>query len=200
MKQVLGRAGEAHAVGPVTSCRIASLQAWRKRWFVLRRGRMSGSPDVLEYYRTKHSSKPIRVIDLSECAVCKHVGPGFVRKEFQNNFVFIVKTALRTFYLVAKTEVEMLVWVYSISQVCNFGQLEDGAGESRAGVPVSRGRPGACDAPWSTSAGKHITMSSPPPPGYSDGLLDIRIVPTKYGSRSCFLSPGSRFQAPVCTH
>lgn len=126
-------------MGPVTACRIASLQAWRKRWFVLRRGRMSGSPDVLEYYRTKHSSKPIRVIDLSECAVCQHVGPGFVRKEFQNNFVFIVKTTSRTFYLVAKTEVEMLVWVYSISQVCNFGQLEDGAGESRAGVPVCQG-------------------------------------------------------------
>lgn len=100
---------------------------------------MSGNPDVLEYYRSKHSSKPIRVIDLSECAVWKHVGPGFVRKEFQNNFVFIVKTTSRTFYLVAKTEVEMLVWVYSISQVCNLGQLEDGAGESRAWVPVRHG-------------------------------------------------------------
>ncbi|XP_054428206.1 GRB2-associated-binding protein 3 [Pteronotus mesoamericanus] len=98
--------------------------AWRKRWFVLRRGRMSGNPDVLEYYRNKHSSKPIRVIDLSECAVWKHAGPGFVRKEFQNNFVFIVKTTSRTFYLVAKTEEEMQVWVYSITQVCNFGPLE----------------------------------------------------------------------------
>ncbi|KAM6143755.1 GRB2-associated-binding protein 3 isoform 3-T3 [Erethizon dorsatum] len=104
--------------------------AWRKRWFVLRRGRMSGNPDVLEYYRNKHSSKPIRVIDLSECAVCKHVGPGFVRKEFQNNFVFIVKTTSRTFYLVAKTEEEMQVWVHSISQVCNLGHLEDGAADS----------------------------------------------------------------------
>nr|XP_025852093.1 GRB2-associated-binding protein 3 [Vulpes vulpes] len=113
--------------------------AWRKRWFVLRRGRMSGNPDVLEYYRNKHSSKPIRVIDLSECAVWKHVGPGFVRKEFQNNFVFIVKTTSRTFYLVAKTEVEMLVWVYSISQVCNLGHLEDGAGESRVGGSVRQG-------------------------------------------------------------
>ncbi|XP_053773587.1 GRB2-associated-binding protein 3 isoform X7 [Desmodus rotundus] len=104
--------------------------AWRKRWFVLRRGRMSGNPDVLEYYRNKHSSKPIRVIDLSECAVWKHSGPGFVRKEFQNNFVFIVKTTSRTFYLVAKTEEEMQVWVYSITQVCNFGQLEGGAADS----------------------------------------------------------------------
>ncbi|XP_069895555.1 GRB2-associated-binding protein 3 isoform X1 [Dipodomys merriami] len=104
--------------------------AWRKRWFVLRRGRMSGNPDVLEYYRTKHSSKPIRVIDLSECAVWKHAGPGFVRKEFQNNFVFIVKTTSRTFYLVAKTEEEMQVWVHSISQVCNLSHLEGSGADS----------------------------------------------------------------------
>ncbi|KAF6390019.1 GRB2 associated binding protein 3 [Rhinolophus ferrumequinum] len=113
--------------------------AWRKRWFVLRRGRLSGNPDVLEYYRNKHSSKPIRVIDLSECAVWKHAGPGFVRKEFQNNFVFIVKTTSRTFYLVAKTEEEMHVWVHSISQVCNLGNLEDGADsvESLSHTPSS---------------------------------------------------------------
>uniref|UniRef100_H0X2S2 GRB2 associated binding protein 3 n=1 Tax=Otolemur garnettii TaxID=30611 RepID=H0X2S2_OTOGA len=111
--------------------------AWRKRWFVLRRGRMSGNPDVLEYYRNKRSSKPIRVIDLSECAVWKHVGPGFVRKEFQNNFVFIVKTTSRTFYLVAKTEEEMHVWVHCISQICNLGHLEDGAASMRelASIP-----------------------------------------------------------------
>ncbi|XP_075814314.1 GRB2-associated-binding protein 3 isoform X2 [Microtus pennsylvanicus] len=113
--------------------------AWRKRWFVLRRGRMSGNPDVLEYYRNKHSSKPIRVIDLSECTVRKHAGPDFVRKEFQNNFVFIVKTTSRTFYLVAKTEEEMQVWVHSISQVCNLSHLEDGADsvESLSPMPSS---------------------------------------------------------------
>uniref|UniRef100_A0A8C3VKI3 GRB2 associated binding protein 3 n=1 Tax=Catagonus wagneri TaxID=51154 RepID=A0A8C3VKI3_9CETA len=109
--------------------------AWRKRWFVLRRGRLSGDPDVLEYYRSKHSSKPLRVIDLNECAVWKHAGPGFVRKEFQNHFVFIVKTTSRTFYLVAKTEEEMQVWVHSISQVCNLGHLEDRAGSVESPSP-----------------------------------------------------------------
>ncbi|XP_028922792.1 GRB2-associated-binding protein 3 isoform X1 [Ornithorhynchus anatinus] len=100
--------------------------AWRKRWFVLRRGRMSGNPDVLEYYRNNHSKKPIRVIDLNECQVQKHAGPSFIRKEFQKNFVFIVKTAYRTFYLVAKTEEEMQTWVRHISHICNFGHLDDG--------------------------------------------------------------------------
>ncbi|KGL72801.1 GRB2-associated-binding protein 3 [Tinamus guttatus] len=100
--------------------------AWRKRWFVLRRGRMSGNPDVLEYYRNNHSKKPIRIIDLNECEVLKHSGPNFIKKEFQNNFVFIVRTTYRTFYLVAKTEEEMQIWVHNISQICNFGHLEDG--------------------------------------------------------------------------
>ncbi|KAM9325291.1 GRB2-associated-binding protein 3 [Gastrophryne carolinensis] len=99
---------------------------WRKRWFVLRQGRMSGNPDVLEYYRNNHSKKPIRIIDLNECEVQKYIGVNLIKKEFQNSFVFIVKTALRTFYLVARTEKEMQSWMYNISQICNFGQLEDG--------------------------------------------------------------------------
>ena len=45
-----------------------------------------------------------------------------------NNFVFIVRTTYRTFYLVAKTEEEMQIWVRNISQICNFGHLEDGTG------------------------------------------------------------------------
>ncbi|XP_051823706.1 GRB2-associated-binding protein 3 isoform X1 [Antechinus flavipes] len=94
--------------------------AWRKRWFVLRHGRMSGNPDVLEYYRSDHSKKPIRVIDLSEGEVRKYAGPDFIRREFQNDFVFVVKTIYRTFYLVAKTEEEMHIWVHNISQICNF--------------------------------------------------------------------------------
>ncbi|CAH2315413.1 Hypothetical predicted protein [Pelobates cultripes] len=101
-------------------------QVWRKRWFVLRRGRMSGNPDVLEYYRNNHSKRPIRTIDLNECEVQKYIGVNIIKKEFQNSFVFIVKTNIRTFYLVARTEEEMQKWVYNISQICNFGQLEDG--------------------------------------------------------------------------
>ncbi|XP_055984821.1 GRB2-associated-binding protein 3 isoform X1 [Sorex fumeus] len=104
--------------------------AWRRRWFVLRRGRMSGDRDVLEYYRSQRATKPLRTIDLRDCAVCTHTGPGFVRKEFQNRFVFVVKTTARTFYLVAKTEEEMQVWVRSISQVCNLGHLQDGTAGS----------------------------------------------------------------------
>lgn len=99
---------------------------------------MSGNPDVLEYYRNNHSKKPIRIIDLNECEVLKHSGPNFIKKEFQNNFVFIVRTTYRTFYLVAKTEEEMQIWVHNISQICNFGHLEDGTGRIMLTLGVGR--------------------------------------------------------------
>lgn len=46
---------------------VLTPQAWKKRWFVLRSGRMTGDPDVLEYYKNDHAKKPIRVIDLNLC-------------------------------------------------------------------------------------------------------------------------------------
>ncbi|OCT67485.1 GRB2-associated-binding protein 3 isoform X2 [Xenopus laevis] len=87
---------------------------------------MSGNPDVLEYYRNKNSKKPIRVIDLNDCEVQKYIGVNLIKKEFENSFVFIVKTIQRIFYLVARTEEEMQSWVNNITQICNFGHLEDG--------------------------------------------------------------------------
>lgn len=44
-----------------------SLQAWKRRWFVLRSGRLSGEPDVLQYYKNQQSRRPIRTINLNLC-------------------------------------------------------------------------------------------------------------------------------------
>ncbi|XP_034538781.1 GRB2-associated-binding protein 3 [Notolabrus celidotus] len=99
--------------------------AWRKRWFVLRRGRMSGDPDVLEYYQSKNSKKPIRTIDLKECEVEMLNGQLRIKRDFHGKHLFVVKTSSRVFYLVAKTEEEMNGWISSISQICQFGNLED---------------------------------------------------------------------------
>ncbi|TNN68678.1 GRB2-associated-binding protein 2 [Liparis tanakae] len=99
-------------------------EAWKKRWFILRSGRMSGDPDVLEYYKNDHSKKPIRVIDL-HCCEQVDAGLTFKRKEFQDSFVFDIKTSDRTFYLVAETEEEMNKWVRSICQLCGFNQSDD---------------------------------------------------------------------------
>ncbi|XP_049897379.1 GRB2-associated-binding protein 3 isoform X1 [Epinephelus moara] len=108
--------------------------AWRKRWFVLRRGRMSGNPDVLEYYQSKNSKKPIRTIDLKECEVEMLNGQLRIKRDFHGKHLFVVKTSSRVFYLVAKTEEEMNSWISSISQICQFGSLED-AESSEEGFP-----------------------------------------------------------------
>ncbi|XP_041741832.1 GRB2-associated-binding protein 3 isoform X2 [Coregonus clupeaformis] len=106
--------------------------AWRRRWFVLRRGRMSGNADVLEYYRNTTSKKPIRTIDLRECEVQMQMEQRLVKREFQNQHIFVVKTSSRIFYLVAKTEEEMNSWVSQIREICHFGPLDDGT-ESEEG-------------------------------------------------------------------
>ncbi|XP_001337715.7 GRB2-associated-binding protein 3 isoform X1 [Danio rerio] len=97
--------------------------SWRKRWFVLRRGRMSGNPDVLEYYRSKSSRKPIRTIDLQECEVTIEAEVRPTKRQHQNQHLFVVKTATRIFYLLAKTAEEMNDWVQNIGQICTFGGL-----------------------------------------------------------------------------
>ncbi|NXQ12464.1 GAB2 protein, partial [Peucedramus taeniatus] len=98
--------------------------AWKKRWFVLRSGRMSGDPDVLEYYKNDHSKKPLRVINLN---FCEQVDAGltFNKKELQDSYIFDIKTSDRTFYLVAETEDDMNKWVRSICQICGFNQSEE---------------------------------------------------------------------------
>ncbi|XP_077360182.1 GRB2-associated-binding protein 3 [Festucalex cinctus] len=110
--------------------------AWRKRWFVLRRGRMSGNPDVLEYYQSKTSKKPIRTIDLKECEVEMLNGQLGIKRDFQEKHLFVVKTSARMFYLVAKTEEEMNSWISSISHICQFGNHEE-AGSSEEGFPCT---------------------------------------------------------------
>ncbi|KAB1252684.1 GRB2-associated-binding protein 3, partial [Camelus dromedarius] len=81
------------------------------------------------FWSTTHHRRSPRpaAIDL-EFSLSRPAGPGCVRKEFRDRFVFVVQTAARAFYLVAKTEEEMQLWVRSISQVCNLGHVEDRAG------------------------------------------------------------------------
>ncbi|XP_055499548.1 GRB2-associated-binding protein 3 [Leucoraja erinacea] len=110
--------------------------AWRKRWFVLRSGRLSGNPDVLEYYKNHHSKKPLRMINLTECNNIE-AGLKLRKKEFQNNYVFEVKTPARTFFLVAKTEDEMNEWVRHIRLICGFGSNEDGTDSLGSSSPTT---------------------------------------------------------------
>ncbi|XP_060032666.1 GRB2-associated-binding protein 2 isoform X4 [Erinaceus europaeus] len=124
--------------------------AWKKRWFILRSGRMSGDPDVLEYYKNDHSKKPLRTINLN---FCEQVDAGltFNKKELQDSFVFDIKTSERTFYLVAETEEDMNKWVQSICQICGFNQAEESTDSLRNISSASHG-PRSSPAEFSSSS------------------------------------------------
>lgn len=103
---------------------------------MLRSGRLTGDPDVLEYYKNDHAKKPIRIIDLN---LCQQVDAGltFNKKEFENSYIFDINTIDRIFYLVADSEEEMNKWVRCICDICGFNPTEEGKLSS-----------GFCDAPW----------------------------------------------------
>ncbi|XP_075055377.1 GRB2-associated-binding protein 1 isoform X2 [Mixophyes fleayi] len=107
--------------------------AWKRRWFILRSGRLTGDPDVLEYYKNDHAKKPIRIIDLN---LCEQVDAGLVfpKKEFEHSYIFDIKTIDRIFYLVAESEEEMNKWVRHICDICGFNPTEEDV--KPHGVPV----------------------------------------------------------------
>ncbi|XP_054139766.1 GRB2-associated-binding protein 1 isoform X2 [Melozone crissalis] len=112
--------------------------AWKRRWFVLRSGRLTGDPDVLEYYKNDHAKKPIRIIDLN---LCQQVDAGltFNKKEFENSYIFDINTIDRVFYLVADSEEEMNKWVRCICDICGFNPTDEDAVKP----PVSSVQPSA---------------------------------------------------------
>ncbi|KAM8898481.1 GRB2-associated-binding protein 1-like isoform 2-T4 [Spinachia spinachia] len=99
--------------------------AWKRRWFVLRSGRLSGEPDVLQYFKNQQARRPIRTINLN---LCEQVDAGlsFTKKELESSFVFDLRTEERTWYLVAESEEDMSRWVSSICLLCGFNPTEDG--------------------------------------------------------------------------
>ncbi|XP_030608903.1 GRB2-associated-binding protein 1-like isoform X1 [Archocentrus centrarchus] len=98
--------------------------AWKRRWFVLRSGRLSGEPDILQYYKNPQSRRPIRTINLN---LCEQVDAGlsFTKKELESSFVFDLRTEERIWYLVAESEEDMNRWVTSICLLCGFNPTDD---------------------------------------------------------------------------
>ncbi|XP_033839936.1 GRB2-associated-binding protein 1-like [Periophthalmus magnuspinnatus] len=129
--------------------------AWKRRWFVLRSGRLSGEPDMLQYYKNPHSRRPIRSINLN---LCEQVDAGlsFTKKELQSSFVFDLRTQERVWYLVAESEKDMNHWVSSICLLCGFNPTDD-VPDRRASLPSS----GPGPLPPSSSA---CSSASVPPP------------------------------------
>ncbi|KAM3590778.1 uncharacterized protein V6R79_016488 [Siganus canaliculatus] len=128
--------------------------AWKRRWFVLRSGRLSGEPDVLQYYKNQQSRRPIGTINLS---LCEQVDAGlsFTKKELESSFVFDLKTEERTWYLVAESEEDMNRWVSSICLLCGFNPTDD--------VPERPSVSGSTSIPAMTPTTGAMTASVPPP-------------------------------------
>ncbi|XP_013863259.1 GRB2-associated-binding protein 1 isoform X2 [Austrofundulus limnaeus] len=139
-------------------------QSWKKRWFVLRSGRLTGDPDVLEYYKNDHTKKPIRVIDLN---LCEQVDAGlqFLKKDLEHRFIFDIRTIDRVFYLVADTEEDMNKWVRHICDICGFNSTDDDA--SKAAHPSITGGHVVDTPPHPTNiVGPTASVLSGVPPPY----------------------------------
>ncbi|XP_015978783.1 GRB2-associated-binding protein 1 isoform X3 [Rousettus aegyptiacus] len=137
--------------------------AWKRRWFVLRSGRLTGDPDVLEYYKNDHAKKPIRIIDLN---LCQQVDAGltFNKKEFENSYIFDINTIDRIFYLVADSEEEMNKWVRCICDICGFNPTEEDPVK-----PFGNPTPTPADLPVAINTAPASTQAdsssvAPPPP------------------------------------
>ncbi|XP_034005548.1 GRB2-associated-binding protein 1-like [Trematomus bernacchii] len=135
--------------------------AWKRRWFVLRSGRLSGEPDVLQYYKNQQSRRPIRTINLH---LCEQVDAGltFTKKELESSFVFDLRTEERVWYLVSESEEDMNRWVSCICLLCGFNPTEE--------VPE---RP-------AVSGSASITAMTPPLRNVTGVTPVTRLVPPPY--------------------
>ncbi|XP_049423999.1 GRB2-associated-binding protein 1-like [Epinephelus fuscoguttatus] len=140
--------------------------AWKRRWFVLRSGRLSGEPDVLQYFKNQQSRRPIRTINLN---LCEQVDAGltFTKKELESSFVFDLRTEERTWYLVAESEEDMNRWVSSICLLCGFNPTDD--------VPERPPVSGSSTIPAMTPTSGTVTtvMGSLPPPYDPVGVRNL---------------------------
>uniref|UniRef100_UPI00358E6B96 GRB2-associated-binding protein 2 isoform X2 n=1 Tax=Myxine glutinosa TaxID=7769 RepID=UPI00358E6B96 len=100
--------------------------AWKRRWFVLRCGRLTGDRDTLAYYKSERiSARPLRSIDL---ALCERVDAGLHGARIRvasgvggsDIHVFALHTVSRVFYLVETSPEEMSAWVSALCRVCGF--------------------------------------------------------------------------------
>uniref|UniRef100_A0A2K5RSL1 GRB2 associated binding protein family member 4 n=1 Tax=Cebus imitator TaxID=2715852 RepID=A0A2K5RSL1_CEBIM len=148
--------------------------AWRKCWFILRRGQTSSDPDVLEYYKNDGSKKPLRTINLN---LCEQLDVGvtlnFNRKELQKGYMFDIKTRERTFYLVAETREDMNKWAWSICQICGFRQVEESTG-SLGNISTASHGPRSSPAEISRSH-QHLPQEREPT---SEPSVSHRVPPT----------------------
>ncbi|XP_039294838.1 protein daughter of sevenless [Nilaparvata lugens] len=92
---------------------------WRRRWFVLRHSGELPGQYFLYYYTDRNCRKLKGQIDLDQCEQVD-AGLRFENRKQKYQYMFVVKTPKRTYYLATETELEMNKWVDCICQVCGL--------------------------------------------------------------------------------
>jgi len=118
-------------------------KTWKKRWFVLR-------PAHLAYYKTAAEYQLLRLLELSDVHSCTRVA----LKKHENTFGLV--SAVRTFYLQAKTSDEVQDWVKAIEEA---RQILATSTQQSASVPIPIPRTGG--------RSNHPPPITPSPPSLS---------------------------------
>uniref|UniRef100_A0A1E1X9R1 Putative pleckstrin similarity domain protein n=1 Tax=Amblyomma aureolatum TaxID=187763 RepID=A0A1E1X9R1_9ACAR len=104
---------------------------WRRRWFVLRPSGQVPQQYVLEYYTDQSYRKLKGTIDLDQCDQVD----AELEVVTKSKYMFDIKTAKRTYYLVADSEAVMNKWVDCICKVCGLRMRVETEGAAEGAQP-----------------------------------------------------------------
>ena len=163
-----------------------NIQAWKKRWFVLRSAH-------LVYYKNSAEYKLLQLLDLGDIHTCTPV----TLKKHDNAFCIV--SPKRTYYLQAGTPQEVQEWVKAVNRAREDLQLTSTVTEgmvtasSTAPIPVPR-KPGESNrSPSNSPYGQGITSSDSEAEGSTPALRSLGISPERLVVRP----PGKDGSKPV---
>ena len=168
--------GPPYAPRPVVRTFISSsyiyIQAWKKRWFVLRSAH-------LVYYKNSAEYKLLQLLDLGDIHTCT---PVTLKK---HDHAFCIVSPKRTYYLEATSPNEVREWVKAVNEAREDLQLTSTvtegmvAASSTAPIPVPR-RPGESNrSPSNSPLGQGITSSDSEGEALTPGLRSLGISPER---------------------
>ena len=148
------------------------IQAWKKRWFVLRSAH-------LVYYKNSAEYKLLQLLDLGDIHTCTPV----TLKKHDNTFCIV--SPKRTYYLQASSPKEVQEWVKAVNEAREDLQLTSTVTEgmavtsSTAPIPVPRRPQEANRSPSHSPQGHGITSSDSEAEGSTPGPRSLGISPER---------------------
>lgn len=154
-------------------CAYINVQAWKKRWFVLRSAH-------LVYYKNSAEYRLLQLLDLGDIHTCTPV----TLKKHDNTFCIV--SPKRTYYLQANSPKEVQEWVKAVNEAREDLQLTttvtEGmvAASSTAPIPIPARKPGEDNrSPSHSPYGRGITSSESEPDGPSSGPRPFGVSPER---------------------